>query len=82
MPNYISNQFLLNNLVNLNKARFLKSLETCKNSVYLLNKIYFKNNRFHKTIYRDINDVYNIDIYLYDLKTIKSRIEFVQLHEV
>ena len=89
VPNYTSNhfiaamcnQFLLFHLVNLIRAKFIKRLDLCKNPIYILNKIYFKVGEFHTNVSKIFKKVYNINIYNFKINIIKSRIEFVQLHE-
>ena len=53
-----------------------------KNTIYMLKKIYLKHGEFHYNIYKNFLNVYSINIYNFDIKTIKTRIQFVQQHEV
>ena len=89
VPNYYSNhfvaemcnQFLFDHYVNLKQAKFLKSIDSCKLPLYSLNRIYFFNGIFYQSIFKNFIKKYNVNVFKYDFKILKSRLQFVQLHE-
>lgn len=89
LPNYTGNhfvaamcsQYLLNHFVNLKQVLFLKSLETSKLPLFLFNKIFIRSGNFYKSVFNNFIDNYQVNVFNFDVKTLKSRIQYIQLHE-
>ena len=81
MANMLS-QLMFKHVVALNQARFL--LGICKNvsnPILLLNRFFIKRGYLSMGVAANFRETYGINFYNFDIKTVNSRIEWVQKNE-
>ena len=72
---------LLNHRVALIQFKFFHRLMKSKNNIFQLNMFFLKYGYFGSHLASHFYNVYNINFLRYDIKTIESRINWMQLHE-
>ena len=77
----MTNQLLFKHYFNLLQARFFKRLGSCNKPLFILNCYFIKSGYFYTNVLQNFRLNYQIDISFLDVDIIKSRIEWVQLHE-